>query len=107
MIPLPPRSTLFPYTTLFRSFLDETSTLFDIVVQAEAQGDLVLDLTANERSLASAATTIAVQVDYLHAGDDLDVVIHDSVQGTNAGSGGNVHVALFNPPDATTEQSGS
>src|SRR6266566_3993925 len=102
-----PDFTRIPIAAEGIRFLDEASTLFDIVVQAEAQGDLVLDLTANERSLASAATTIAVQVDYLHAGDDLDVVIHDSVQGTNAGSGGNVHVALFYTAAATTEQSGS
>jgi len=60
-----------------------------------------------ERGLEIPATSIAVQIDYLRAGNDVDVVVHDSVQGTNAGAGGNVHITLYNPPDLTTEQAGS
>src|SRR5256885_10986988 len=36
MIRRPPRSTLFPYTTLFRSFLDEPTTGFDPDARLEA-----------------------------------------------------------------------
>src|SRR3712207_7306210 len=35
MIRRPPRSTLFPYTTLFRSWTDETRGPFDMVVCVE------------------------------------------------------------------------
>src|SRR2546425_1648405 len=47
MIRRPPRSTLFPYTTLFRSLIDGVSFVstyrsqFDRVIQAESYGALV------------------------------------------------------------------
>src|SRR3712207_8646858 len=39
MIRRPPRSTLFPYTTLFRSFLDSALSLAAKEVQDEAEDD--------------------------------------------------------------------
>ena len=59
----------------------DPTCLFEIQIQAEARGDLVLDITGNERSLTSAPTSIDWQVDYLLAGNDLDVVINDTIQG--------------------------
>src|SRR5260221_7402707 len=43
MIRRPPRSTLFPYTTLFRSRMDVAAHLWDALVTALALGEL--DLT--------------------------------------------------------------
>src|SRR3712207_9149841 len=40
MIRRPPRSTLFPYTTLFRSLLDEARTLLDGLGEGGELGDL-------------------------------------------------------------------
>src|SRR5256885_16741386 len=44
MIRRPPRSTLFPYTTLFRSFASELGVLFQIV-------DDILDVTGTDADL--------------------------------------------------------
>src|SRR5256885_11256134 len=44
MIRRPPRSTLFPYTTLFRSFASELGVLFQIV-------DDILDVTGTDTDL--------------------------------------------------------
>src|SRR5688572_31331861 len=45
MIRRPPRSTLFPYTTLFRSFFGVSSYTQDFVVIAEFNGHYRIDLT--------------------------------------------------------------
>jgi len=84
-----------------------TPCLFDIVVQVEAAGDLVVDLTANERSLASDASSIDVQIDYLRAGNDIDVVVNDSIQGQDLGDTGYVLVELFDPPSNAVIPSGA
>src|SRR5256885_8610534 len=46
MIRRPPRSTLFPYTTLFRSSLAEISTLFD--KGADLSAPMLLHFTVEE-----------------------------------------------------------
>ncbi|HEX5591393.1 MAG TPA: Calx-beta domain-containing protein [Candidatus Limnocylindrales bacterium] len=88
-----------------------TPCLFPEVVQAEAAGDLVLDLTFNERSLTVAqfgsTSAWSFQVDYLIAGDDVDVVINDSIGGTNQATVGDVEVNLFDPPSTTRIESGA
>ena len=38
-------------------------------------------------------------IDYLLAGNDIDVVVHDSIQGTDLGDVGDVLVKLYDPPD--------
>src|SRR2546430_13631188 len=51
MIRRPPRSTLFPYTTLFRSALVEESQLAETVAQrVEREARLLEDLRGDERS---------------------------------------------------------
>jgi len=81
--------------------------LFDIKVQAKAGNDLVVDLTGNERSLAIEASSLNWQADYLWAGNDIDVVVNDSIQGVDAGTVADASVVLHDPPDLTTPQSGS
>src|SRR2546423_9593797 len=40
MIRRPPRSTLFPYTTLFRSFADQRRDTEEVAAERKAPGDL-------------------------------------------------------------------
>src|SRR5690554_7266961 len=54
MLPRPPRSTLFPYTTLFRSFLQPSSSfqrsyscLFNIMIKNVSRGTLFVFLPSN------------------------------------------------------------
>src|SRR5438270_7845470 len=46
MIPRPPRSTLFPYTTLFRSVLRDHPTMVVLYAMVVAQGVLGYGLTS-------------------------------------------------------------
>ena len=78
-------------------FRDEANTLYDIRVQAEALTDVVLDLTANRRSGETLGSDFDVTIDSLLAGDDVDVVIHDSIEGTELGDVGDVKVKLYKP----------
>src|SRR5260370_5195194 len=50
MIRRPPRSTLFPYTTLFRSVFDVDGTLFDTLPSLAAAANEVLVLAGLQRS---------------------------------------------------------
>src|SRR3712207_7268147 len=47
MIRRPPRSTLFPYTTLFRSVVDDVADGDAFVAPVPGHADLVHDLTAD------------------------------------------------------------
>src|SRR5437762_9359033 len=47
MLPRPPRSTLFPYTTLFRSLVDQ-----DAVDEPVRRGEHVQDLVGDRKRLA-------------------------------------------------------
>src|SRR3712207_8178960 len=73
MIRRPPRSTLFPYTTLFRSVDDEVGDLGSVVIQVWADGVLLFDsgvLTGD-----SAARPLSVSV----AGrDELQLLVTDA-----------------------------
>src|SRR6185503_18834635 len=102
-----PRVPIAAEVVRFRDETGVSGALFDFIVRAEAFGDLVLDVTANERGLTSHAASIAVQIDYLRAGNDVDVVVHDSIQGTDLGTGFDVLVNLYDPPDADTELTGT
>src|SRR3712207_7054526 len=54
MIRRPPRSTLFPYTTLFRSVDDDVGAVDDRLrplARAHADGDLRLEITARHQGL--------------------------------------------------------
>src|SRR2546430_17652270 len=68
MIRRPPRSTLFPYTTLFRSLPDRPSYQldFDVVAKAAANAKCLLEINGSERldlpeTLAAAAKAHGVQ----------------------------------------------
>ncbi len=80
-------------------FRDEANALFDIDIIARASADLVLDLTFNERSLAVAAATLAWLVDTLHGGDDVDVIVHDPIQGNDLGDAADVPGEPLQPRD--------
>ena len=81
----------------------DPTCLFEIQIQAEARGDLVLDITGNERSLTSAPSAIDWQVDYLLAGNDIDVVINDTIQGDDVPDLNGLDVRLFTPPNGLGE----
>src|SRR3989449_5907409 len=77
MIRRPPRSTLFPYTTLFRSLAVEPQDLLQLGLEA---GDVVADATHAE--LAEVGEVLAhlggVQIEavrHLLRGDGLDAVL--------------------------------
>src|SRR2546430_12316638 len=68
MIRRPPRSTLFPYTTLFRSLPDRPSYQldFDVVAKAAANAKCLLEINGRERldlpdTLAAAAKAHGVR----------------------------------------------
>src|SRR3712207_8872515 len=58
MIRRPPRSTLFPYTTLFRSVLDRQDEL-DLGVMESARGGILLRGLGYESNDASVLTNIS------------------------------------------------
>src|SRR5256885_1487651 len=88
MIRRPPRSTLFPYTTLFRSFAPVTSTAFDITSGTATQ----LAFTVQpSNTLAGAAISPAVQVTAL-----------DPAGNPVTSFTGNITVALGNNPGGST-----
>src|SRR5262245_65132984 len=60
MLPRPPRSTLFPYTTLFRSLG------FDVGFAVGEARFLAVDLTAGVRSSATATTAACVALGLAH-----------------------------------------
>jgi hypothetical protein len=76
----------------------DATCLFDIQVQGQATDDLVMDITSNERSLPSQPTDVDWQIDYLIAGDDVDVVINDTIQGDDEADLNGLDVALYTPP---------
>src|SRR3712207_9345166 len=49
MIRRPPRSTLFPYTTLFRSIVDRSAALFGVLLLAPVLLGLTLAVMATSR----------------------------------------------------------
>src|SRR5690349_23999694 len=51
MIRRPPRSTLFPYTTLFRSHFHDVDRFFGRLVHLRAQGEA--DVAADEHAMAA------------------------------------------------------
>ncbi|MGK2853884.1 MAG: hypothetical protein ACSLE3_07225, partial [Microbacteriaceae bacterium] len=71
--------------------------LFEVLLQADAAGDMVLDITANERSLTAHAASLAWQIDRIIAGNDVDVVVNDTIQGTDTPSVNGLQVFLFTP----------
>ena len=68
-----------------------------IIVEVEASGHVVLDLTANRRSEAALGAAFTVPVAYIRAGDDIDLVINDSREGNVTGGAGLVNVDEYDP----------
>src|SRR5256884_4037146 len=73
MIRRPPRSTLFPYTTLFRSLHDMGADLADICLGLATPADFrtepLLDLRGAEHFLHDGRATTLEQAIELHGGD--------------------------------------
>jgi hypothetical protein len=80
----------------------EVLTLREVDLEADAGGDAVLDITLHDRSLYPAATSLAVTVDRITAGDDVDVVVSDSKAGDNLSDIDGVTVRTFDPSDLVT-----
>ena len=74
-------------------FKDVAGTLHTGHVTVEAGKDVVLDLTYVRRSSATLGAPLTVTIDSLRAGDDVDVVVNDSKEGSDLGSIGSVVVA--------------
>ncbi|MGH3369916.1 MAG: hypothetical protein ACRDPR_07925, partial [Nocardioidaceae bacterium] len=89
-------SRRIPLTFELVQYRSVDNVVHPIVVNATAGKDLVLDLTANRRSdtLASPAAGFPVTINLLQAGDDIDVVLNDSIEGEDLGTVGNVTVTL-------------
>ncbi len=97
-----------PITVELVKFADPAGAAKDMILTADAGKDVVLDITAHDRSLATAATSLTVNIQRITAGDDVDLVINDSKAGTDLGGSGGVEVNLYNPPDVTNRiESGS
>ena len=65
---------------------------------ADAAKDVVLDITAHDRSRATLAQSLDVNIERITAGDDVDLVINDSKAGNDLGDLGGVQVNLYDPP---------
>ncbi|MCL1598079.1 MAG: hypothetical protein M3094_02760, partial [Actinomycetia bacterium] len=92
--------TRVPITVELIRFLDETATLFLFDLEAAAGDDVVLDITANRRSGEAIGTAFIAQIDKVHAGNDVDLVLHDSIEGRDLDNRFGVFVELFNPDEA-------
>jgi hypothetical protein len=77
----------------------ETLTLEEVHLEADADGDAVLDIALHDRSEDPALEELAVTIDRITAGDDVDVVINDSKAGDNLSEIDGITVQTFNPPD--------
>ena len=93
-----------PLSVELVKFKDKAGVTHDIVLTADAAGDVVLDLTANRRSEAVLGGAFTVTIDRITAGDDVDVVVNDSKEGNDLSDIGGVTVSLFNPPSGTAYQ---
>src|SRR5688572_31110853 len=51
MIRRPPRSTLFPYTTLFRSLTEREREVAALVAQAKSNGEIASELVLSKRTV--------------------------------------------------------
>lgn len=88
-----------PISVEMIKFTDKEFTTWDMALNADAGEDVVLDITAHDRSHALAATSLNVNIDQITAGDDVDLVINDSKVGTDLGpASGRIWVNLYDPP---------
>src|SRR5260370_1226587 len=105
MIRRPPRSTLFPYTTLFRSGVvpDSGNVTFNTAgtyyFQAAYTGD------ANNKSATSACTSETIVIDKnqpsLSTAQSVVPDASGTLTGTTTGAGGTMVFAVFSPSYAT------
>src|SRR3712207_6972644 len=70
MIRRPPRSTLFPYTTLFRSVLQPSATLHFTVDRSRPVGDRVSAITIGGTPVDATATYKIAANNFLIGGGD-------------------------------------
>ncbi|WP_292324641.1 hypothetical protein, partial [Mesorhizobium sp.] len=75
----------------------QTPTLRQVHLTADAGGDAVLDITLHDRSADPALSSLAVTIDRITAGDDVDVVVNDSRAGDNLSNIDGVHVSTYYP----------
>ena len=77
---------------------DVLPSLKEVDLEADAGDDAVLDITLHDRSLDTAATSLAVTIDRITAGDDVDMVINDSKAGDNLSNIDGFTVRTIEPP---------
>ena len=90
----PPRN---PIAVELVRWQDATGAYHDIVVKVDAGGDAVLDLTANRRTDETLGSPFAIYVDHVNAGNDADIVLNDSTNGSDTGTLVLATVNLYNP----------
>jgi hypothetical protein len=81
---------------------DDPIELKEISLTADAGGDAVLDITLHDRT--TDAGPVTVEIERIRAGDDVDVVINDSLVGNAPSTLTGLSVQTFNPPDLVTTQ---
>lgn len=77
-------------------------TVHPVKLNVEAATDAVLDVTVVDRENQS-PRPVAVTLDSIRAGNDADVVIHDTVQELTGGNLGKVEVKLVSPANPTLD----
>ncbi len=89
-----PRRPLVVHLIRYRSRDD---VVHEIQVRADAGGDLVLDLTHVDRADEFLGSATTVVIERLRAGDDVDVVISDSLEGNDLIDLAKLHALEFVP----------
>ncbi|GGO80245.1 hypothetical protein GCM10011348_16530 [Marinobacterium nitratireducens] len=76
----------------------DTPTLSEVHLEADADGDTVLDITLHDRSVDPAEESLEVIIERITAGDDIDVVINDSRAGDVLSDIDGLTVRTLEPP---------
>jgi len=76
------------------------------LVAKAAGGDAVLDITLHDRT-TDGTSDLAVEIEKITAGDDVDVVINDSKAGNTLSTLTGMTVQTFDPPDLTNPLTGA
>ncbi len=96
-----PRS---PITAVLVQYRDAAGVRHDTDLLVEAGVDVVFDLTGSRRDVVPAGEPFVVRSGSIRAGNDVDILVKDSNQGTDLGQAGLVTVNLFHPNPAPPDE---